>query len=68
MLDTGVHATLVDLAREKGLAPSYVSGMLRLTRAPHVVEAILNGRQPPELQLADLLAGFRLEWQGRGGS
>ena len=31
MLDTGVHATLEDLARVKGLAPSYVSWMLRLT-------------------------------------
>jgi hypothetical protein len=28
MLDTGVHATLEDLARAKGLAPSYVSGIL----------------------------------------
>ena len=25
MLDTGVHATLEDLARAKGVAPSYVS-------------------------------------------
>jgi hypothetical protein len=30
--------------------------------APDVVEAILDGRQPVELQLDDLLAGFPLEW------
>ena len=44
MLDTGVHATLEDLARAKGVAPSYVSRVLRLTLlAPEIVEAILDG-------------------------
>ena len=66
MLDTGVHATLEDLARAKGMAPSYVSGILRLTLlAPEVVEAILDGRQPAELQLDNMLAGFPLEWGAR---
>jgi hypothetical protein len=38
------------------MAPSYVSGMLRLTLlAPEIVEVILDGRQPVELQLDDLL-------------
>ena len=65
MLDEGVHATLEDLARAKGVAPSYVSRILRLTLlAPEIVEAILDGRQPAELQLDDLLEGFR--WSGRG--
>jgi hypothetical protein len=27
------------------------------------VEAILDGRQPADLQLADLLKGFPLEWE-----
>ena len=68
MLDDGVHATLEDLARAKGVAPSYVSRVLRLTLlAPEIVEAILDGRQPPELQLDDLLAGFPLEWAGQFG-
>ena len=64
MLDTGVQATLDDLARAKAVAPSYVSRTLRLTLlAPEIVEAILDGRQPVELQLDDLLNGFPLEWQ-----
>ena len=64
MLDTGVHATLEDLARAKSVAPSYLSRVLRLTLlAPEIVEAILDGRQPAELQLDDLLEGFPLEWQ-----
>ena len=66
MLDTGVHATLEDLARAKGVAPTYVSRILRLTLlAPEIVEAILDGRQPAELQLDDLLEGFPLEWEGQ---
>ena len=31
--------------------------------APEIVEAIVDGRQPAELQLDDLLEGFLLEWQ-----
>ena len=50
MLDTGVHATVEDLARAKALAPSYVSRVLRLTLlAPEIVEAILDGTQPVAL-------------------
>ena len=61
-----MHATLEDLARAKGVAPTYVSRVLRLTLlAPEIVEAILDGRQPAELQLDDLLEGFPLEWEGQ---
>ena len=58
MLDEGVHATLEDLARAKGVHATYVSRVLRLTLlAPEIVEAILDGRQPAELQPDDLLRG-----------
>ena len=61
MLDTGVYAT-----RLKGVAPSYVSRILRLTLlAPEIVEAILDGRQPAGLPLDDLLEGFQLRWVGQ---
>jgi hypothetical protein len=64
MLDEGAHATLEELAKAKRVAPSYVSGILRLTLlAPDLVEAILDGRQPPEMHLEDLLEPFPLEWQ-----
>ena len=63
MLDEGVHATLEDLARAKSVHATYISRVLRLTLlAPEIVEAILDGRQPAELQLDDLLRGFPLEW------
>jgi len=64
MLDAGVHATIEDLAKAKGIGKAYVSQVLRLTLlAPEIVEAILDGRQSAELQLDDLLEGFR--WSGR---
>ena len=63
MLDEGVHATIEDLAKAKGIGKTYVSQVLRLTLlAPEIVEAILDGRQPAELQLDDLLERFPLEW------
>ena len=58
-----MHATLEDLARAKGVNATYVSRILRLTLlAPEIVEAILDGRQPAELQLDDLLERFPLDW------
>ena len=57
ILDAGVHTTVEDLARAKGVATSYVRRVLRLTLlAPEIVEAILNGRQSAEVHLDDLLA------------
>ena len=68
MLDEGAHGTIEDLARAKGVHPTYVSQVLQLTLlAPDIVGAILDGRQPAELQLDDLLNGFPLEWQGQFG-
>jgi hypothetical protein len=64
MLDEGAFGTLEDLARAKGVHATYVSRVLRLTLlAPDIVETILDGRQPAEMQLDDLLAGFPLEWE-----
>jgi hypothetical protein len=63
MLDEGTYATIEDLARAKGLAPSYVSRVLRLTLlAPDLVEAILDGRQPEGMRLDELLDAFPLDW------
>ena len=64
-VDEGMHATPDDLARAKGAHATYVSRVLRLTLiAPEIVQAILDARQPADLQLDDLLEGFR--WSGRG--
>jgi hypothetical protein len=61
MLEEDLFATIEELAKSNGIAKTYVSSVLRLTLlAPEIVEAILDGRQPPELQLDNLLAGFPL--------
>jgi hypothetical protein len=44
-----------DLAVAEKIHPSYLSCVLRLTLlAPDIAEAILDGRQPPTLQLDQL--------------
>jgi hypothetical protein len=56
--------TTDDLAKAEGIGKTYVSQVLRLTLpAPEIVEAVLEGRQPSDLQLDDLLQGFPLEWE-----
>jgi hypothetical protein len=68
-LDEGVYATIEDLARAKGVAPSYVSRVLRLTLlAPDIVEAILDGRQPEGTGLQSLVAGSAVEWERQRSS
>ncbi len=63
MLESGEFATINELAEREGIAPSYMTRVLRLTLlAPDIVEAILNGRQGPEATLTRLLKGFPVEW------
>ena len=64
MLETGEFATIAELAEREGIAPSYMTRVLRLTLlAPDIVEAILNGKQGPEVTLAQMLKPFPLTWQ-----
>jgi hypothetical protein len=62
-LDAGLYTTISDLAAAEKLNMSYVSHQLRLTLlAPDLVEAILDGRQPPTSQLQPLMRDMPLEW------
>ncbi len=66
MLESGELTTIYELAERDGIAPSYMTRVLRLTLlAPDIVEAILDGRQGPEVTLARLLKGFPVEWEGQ---
>ena len=63
MLDSGEFATIAELAEREGIAPSYMTRVLRLTLlAPDIVEAILDGKQGPELTLAQCLEPFPPSW------
>ena len=63
MLESGAAATVTEIAARERINPSYVSRVLRLTLlAPDILEAILNGKHPPELALPRLMRGFPAEW------
>nr|WP_221244447.1 hypothetical protein [Neoroseomonas alkaliterrae] len=69
MLESGRFATINELAAAEKINASYVSRVLRLTLlAPDIVEAILDGRQAPGLDLPRLLAGFPLAWEKQRAS
>jgi hypothetical protein len=64
MIEEGQVSSLNELADAEKLNGSYVSRIFRLTLlAPDIVEAILAGRQPRTLQLADLLEDVPVEWE-----
>jgi len=53
-------------AEREGIAPSYMTRILRLTLlAPDIVEAILDGKQGPEVTLANLMEPFPLDWKAQ---
>ena len=63
MLESGEFTTMAELAEREGIAASYMTRVLRLTLlAPDIVEAILDGRQGPEITLAQLLEQFPASW------
>ena len=66
MLESGNFATISELAEREGIAPSYINRVLRLTLlAPDIIEAILDGRQGPEVTPARVLGPFPGEWDSQ---
>lgn len=64
LLESGQVRSLNELAETEKINPSYLSRIYRLTLlAPDIVEAILDGRQPRTLQLADLMDDLPVEWE-----
>ncbi len=64
MLESGEFATIGELANREGIAPSYLTRVLRLTLlAPDLIEAMLDGRQSSELTLKQLLEPFPFDWE-----
>ena len=64
MLESGQVRSLNELAEVEKINPSYLSRIYRLTLlAPDIVEAILDGRQPRTLQLADLMEDMPVDWE-----
>jgi site-specific DNA recombinase len=65
MLDTREARSIKDVANQEGVPASYAQKVMRITElAPDITSAILEGKQPPELQLKDLIKGepLPLDW------
>lgn len=66
MLESGEFPTIAELAEREGIASSYMTRVLSLTLlAPDIVEAILDGRQGPNVTLGRVLRPFPLDWSGQ---
>lgn len=66
VLEAGVFATIAELAEREGIAPSYMTRVLRLTLlAPDIVESILDERQRSAMSLARVLKPFSVVWDAQ---
>ncbi|MEP9390555.1 hypothetical protein [Mesorhizobium sp. KR9-304] len=62
MLESGDFATIADLARHEGIAPSYLTRILRLTfLAPDIIEAVLEAHTM-SITAEELRTGIDDDW------
>jgi hypothetical protein len=63
-IESGRAKSITDLAEQEGVTDAYVCRLLPLTcLAPFIVEAVLDGRQPKGLRLAEMLGDGPLPWE-----
>jgi hypothetical protein len=63
-VESGQARSITDLAEHEGVTVAYVCRLLPLTcLAPDIVEAILDGRQPKGLRLAEMLGSGPVAWE-----
>ena len=66
MLESGAYATIKEIASTEQINESYVARVLRLTLlAPNIVEAIVEGRQSPQITLPTLMRRFPSAWRNQ---
>jgi hypothetical protein len=65
-IESGQARSITDLAEQEGVTDAYVCRLLPLTcLAPDIVEAILDGRQPKGLRLAEMLGNGPFAWNAQ---
>jgi hypothetical protein len=65
-IESGKAKSITDLSEQEGVTDAYVCRLLPLTcLAPDVVEAILDGRQPKGLRLAEMLGNGPMVWNAQ---
>src|ERR687891_632379 len=63
-IESGCAKSVTDLAEQEEVTNAYVCRLLPLTcLAPDIVEAILDGRQPKGLRLAEMLGNGPVGWE-----
>ena len=63
-IESGKAKSITDIAAQEGVTDAYVCRLLPLTcLSPDIVEAILDGRQPKGLRLAELLGNGPVAWE-----
>jgi hypothetical protein len=63
-IESGQAKSVTDLAEQEGVTVAYVCRLLPLTcLAPDILEAILDGRQPKGLRLAEMLGNGPPVWE-----
>jgi hypothetical protein len=63
-IESGRAKSITDLAEQEGVTDAYVCRLVPLTcLAPDIVEAILDGRQPKGLRLAEMLGNAPVSWE-----
>jgi hypothetical protein len=68
MLESGRYATVRELAKAENINESYLARVLRLTLlAPAIILAIMEGHQPNDLELENLLGPIPVDWAQQRG-
>jgi hypothetical protein len=68
-IESGRAKSITDLAEQERVTVAYVCRLLPLTcLAPDIVEAILDGRQPKGLRLAEMLRNGPMAWEEQRAS
>ena len=64
MLDEGRYASITEMAAAERIERGYLGSLLRMTLlAPDIVEALLNGRHPTDLQLSAMTRKSLISWE-----
>jgi len=63
MLESGEFSSISELAEKESIAFTYMARLMRLSLlSPVIVDAIMAGRQAPDITLANLVDPFPLDW------